>query len=79
MPGGPTIDAEREKTINCLPSKVIVINRNRFRMLEWGWNVYAETYYAGAKIGRERDPFFPNDGGRGREGYGREEWCDGQT
>ena len=27
-------------------------------MLEWGWNVHAETYYSRAQVGQKRKPVF---------------------
>ena len=27
-------------------------------MLECGWNAYAESFYANAEVGKERDPFY---------------------
>lgn len=40
-----------------------------------GWNAYAETHYAAAKVGRNRDPFFfdgdgDGDGDRDDHGHG---------
>ena len=53
-----------------------------FPKLDWGWNVYAETYYPSAKVRHIRGPIFLHGSGSvagQRGGRGREDWPNGQT